>query len=239
MKDKEVILKDLIIFEAMIIEETSDQMMHVIFRPAGEDTFNFEIRSRKRYPSGQSEWKAHFTGKISLVSRGPETYLEKSQSWLTYIRAAPEEDYAEAEFYKKLSARGIDLGPSFRPIKRFFRRGNKIAAFVELTVADSSKLMRLHPSVMDAGLQLIGNQGGASSPYIPFSIDTFRIRSAPAGAFWCEVELVDDLASQDLVVGSFRFVDESGRILCEGTNCREKFVPCWRGKHPGWRLPEH
>lgn len=139
-----------------------------------------------------------------------------------------------AEIDDWLDARGLSFGPSFRRL-RDIRIGRDTAS-ARATAAASGTGHILHPTVIDAGMQLAAatvslgaGQGGQVRAFLPFGADQMLLERGAAvdGEVSIEVRIRD--ASDTSFAADLRFVDGSGRVV--GAIQGARFAPS-RGADP-------
>jgi acyl transferase domain-containing protein len=114
----------------------------------------FEIRSRRA--GGSDAWTEHTRGRINVVDgHRPPPSLD-----LTAIRSRLANEVPVSLLYQKVAEVGLQLGPSFRGVTRFWPDGAGREALSLISVppavaADVSRFL-FHPAVLDSAVQTAG-----------------------------------------------------------------------------------
>ncbi|MEU4220120.1 SDR family NAD(P)-dependent oxidoreductase [Actinoplanes sp. NPDC026623] len=145
-------------------------------------------------PDGET-WATHAVGTLAIGSAG-------TVSDLTTWPPAGAQPVSTDGLYAGLAADGYRYGPTFRGVRRVWRRGDDVYAEVALPeqAADAARF-GLHPALLDAALHAIGIDGTQDSVRLPFSwtgvtlhasgTTGLRVHLAPAGDDTVRIALAD------------------------------------------------
>jgi acyl transferase domain-containing protein len=141
-----IVIEDLVIEQALLLNEKVDTTLQLILRPAGNGEAVFGIFSQAR--GEEFKWTRHAGGKVrlDLVSE-PETLS------LATLQSRCCEAVPIADFYRKKRERGLQHGPQFQAVVQLHRsaENDQSLGLVDrpenLTVSRSYKL---HPALLDA-----------------------------------------------------------------------------------------
>jgi len=140
------------------------------------------------------------------------------------IRARCADEHSGAEFYDRLTQRGVQLGPGFQGVRRLWRRDGEALGEVELAdhLAGDAAAYRMHPALLDACLHVLiaavpmpDSGDGLAGLHLPVGIRGFEVYRRPAGRVFSHATAVWH-AAQDLV-GDVRLLDADGALLARAT----------------------
>nr|QGA89386.1 type I polyketide synthase [Streptomyces conglobatus] len=161
----------------------------------------FHLYSRPVTAAADAPWTHHAGGVLAARTETPATDLA---AW-------PPADAAEADIddvYERLAENGTVYGPTFRGLRRVWRRGEDVFAEVALpeTAEADAPLFGLHPALLDAALHPVGlgdgvlvqDTGGARLPFAWTGVSLhatgatrLRVRLRPAGTDTLTIEAAD------------------------------------------------
>ncbi|WFB10965.1 SDR family NAD(P)-dependent oxidoreductase [Streptomyces sp. LX-29] len=162
----------------------------------------FDLYSRPATAEADGPWTHHAGGVLAAAKRGtPATDLE---AW-------PPADATEADIdgvYERLAENGTVYGPTFRGLRRVWRRGED--AFAEVALPEGAEadapLFGLHPALLDAALHPVGigdgllvrDTGGARLPFAWTGVSlhatgatSLRVRLRSIGTDTLSIEAAD------------------------------------------------
>ncbi|WP_225448018.1 type I polyketide synthase [Streptacidiphilus sp. P02-A3a] len=167
-------------------DEAGRSAVSIYSQPEASTTLNGPVR-----------WTRHATGVLAAAA-GAAVAGER-----TADNAVPSEwppagavEQQLDGFYPALAEAGLGYGPTFRAVRRGWRRGDEVFAEVALGEGTAVAGFGIHPALLDACLHLVGLPSDAaatgSGPLVPFAwtdvvvhathADTVRVRLAPAEA---------------------------------------------------------
>ncbi|WP_374021535.1 SDR family NAD(P)-dependent oxidoreductase [Mycobacterium sp. HNNTM2301] len=148
------------------------------------------------YSQAGPDWTLHAQGVVSEGSPTPDADLSV---WPPVGATAVDVTGA----YDDLADRGYGYGPSFRGLRKVWRRGAEIFAEVEAPQQAAVTVggFGIHPVVLDAALHALGVADGDAETVLPFSwqgvclyaagASRVRVRLAPVGRGAVSVEMAD------------------------------------------------
>jgi acyl transferase domain-containing protein/acyl carrier protein len=210
--------EDLVISEPLVLG-AEDRTVQVVFEPDDGGSASFQLFAM----AGSTEeapgsWRLYATGTLRASAAVAGLPPERPQAVEARCHPAAVEAY-----YEGLAAEGHDYGPCFRGIEQLWRGDGEALARIRLpepAAADAS--YRLHPALLDAGLQVVGaalpeaGPGDRDGTYLPVSLDGYRLHRPGAGALWSHVQVQP---SGQGAAGGFtafvRLLDEAGELVAE------------------------
>nr|WP_052433191.1 type I polyketide synthase [Streptacidiphilus carbonis] len=154
-------------------------------------------------PTGPAPWTRHATGVLAAAddhSPGSDEPASDLAQWPP--AGAIEQDLHD--LYPALARSGLDYGPTFRAVRRAWRRGGEAFAEVALDEGTAVSGFAVHPALLDAALHLAAlpaDDETSTGPLLPFAwtdvavhatdADTVRVRLAPAEEGALSVTLAD------------------------------------------------
>ncbi|MFI9815518.1 type I polyketide synthase [Saccharothrix variisporea] len=148
-----------------------------------------KIHSR---PNDDTPWTRHAVGLLGEADQ-PTTF---EPVW------PPEaEELPVADLYDTLATAGLHYGPSFRGVRRAWRRDDEILAEVGLPEPAGKAAFGLHPALLDAALHPLALSTTSQGPLLPFAwtgvslhaagATTLRVRLRPTGQNAVELTATD------------------------------------------------
>lgn len=96
-----------------------------------------------------------------------------------------------SDFYGRLAANGAAFGPAFKRLRQPKVRGDGAEASAVLLDRIAAPVM-LHPTLLDAGMQLVGLAGEADGVFLPLSVDRVWLGTTPCA----DIDIVVHIASR-------------------------------------------
>lgn len=163
---------------------------------------DFVIRRPLRAEYEDDQWQVVVadSGATSLYAR-PSAKAEwqliaEARAVAASQPTAPAPDHAGdtvdlTRFYERMTSQGVAFGPAFRRLTAATRsgRGGWASAVLSNTIEAPSGL---HPTLLDAGLQLVSAVAQPDGIFLPLSVDRFWLQDAPSPS----VELSVRITSQ-------------------------------------------
>jgi acyl transferase domain-containing protein/acyl carrier protein len=172
----------------------------------------------------------------------PATWTRNARGFLHPLKALPEPPPVDREevlrrctlsmdaeaFYAKTRQLGFQYGPMFRGIRQAWYCDGEALAQIELneSLAGSAAKYRMHPTLLDACLQLpfiVLREDDPQAPvgmFLPYGIDQLQLHAPLPGRFWAHARLVKQ--SRSVLVVNIQAFDESGRVLVELEGMRSR-----------------
>jgi acyl transferase domain-containing protein/SAM-dependent methyltransferase/acyl carrier protein len=151
----------------------------------------FNVYSRAVDAQDDDEWKLNASGRI--VPGVGETTGEEPLPEIDQRLGA---SFECASHYRKLAALGIDLGPSFQPLRQARRRDGESLAWIALPVTSAGEaVVWAHPILVDGALQAVGlalpDSGDANEVFLLTGIEYIELTRPLPKACWAHVRLHD------------------------------------------------
>jgi acyl transferase domain-containing protein/NADPH:quinone reductase-like Zn-dependent oxidoreductase/acyl carrier protein len=212
-------LENLVIGEALALDESETKRLQVVLSPAGDASARFQVFSTGSgtSPSG-SRWRLHASGSLRNVV-DPDGSLHVD---LEELKRDANELGAES-FYADYQRRGLDFGPRFRGVKRVWSHVGKALGLIEAPLAlDNERVAYgLHPALLDACVQVIagaaqGAEEGQTELFMPLGVESFRLLAPAKGRLWSvvSVELAAG-AHRQTIKADIQVADEQGQLIAE------------------------
>ena len=145
-----------------------------------------------RPEAAADDWTLHAAGRLGAAG-APLPGDEASAVGQERVAAARDRCTTQIEpddFYRLLSERGLEYGPSFRAIRTLQRRSGEAVALVaapEGVAADMAKY-HVHPALLDAALQTFAaslpDSEASGGTYLPVGVARLRFHGRPGERFW-------------------------------------------------------
>ena len=137
----------------------------------------------------EGEWTLHVEGRVSPDAPAPEAGgridLESLKAGLSPGDVS--------EYYRTRAATGIDLGPSFRTLRKIWARPGEALAEVSFPAASGKNGLDVHPLLLDGCFQVIGvaRLAGGKDPatYLPFGWERFWLTGPLPDRVVCHVRM--------------------------------------------------
>ncbi|MEM9161683.1 MAG: SDR family NAD(P)-dependent oxidoreductase [Cyanobacteria bacterium P01_F01_bin.4] len=141
--------------------------LQTVLTRQGTTPYQFEIHSRQA-----ETWIKHSAGVLQPSSR-----IESPEVEIAAIQQSLPHQLSSEQFYQQYSARGIDYGSTFQAVRQVWSGSAEALAQVEVPVSDRPHAFRVHPVLLDAGLQLAGaTLDNDTATYLPTTIEGFSCR---------------------------------------------------------------
>ena len=166
----------------------------------------------------EDEWTLHVEGRLSPSDPAPDAGgridLDKLKAGLSPGDVA--------DYYRTRAATGIDLGPSFRTLRKIWARSGEALAEVSFPAASGKNGLDVHPLLLDGCFQAVGvaRLAGGRDPatYLPFGWERFWLTGPLPDRVVCHVRMSDDSPvaeaaigePPEVLTGELRIYDPSG-----------------------------
>ncbi|OGE57109.1 hypothetical protein PENARI_c002G04917 [Penicillium arizonense] len=224
---KKVWLEDLRFEHPVILASAEDfapQVLLEITSPAND----FVISSRLADSTPEAEWQVCSRGRINAFDQRSETVPEALDSVRSRVQTGTEVDCET--FYQKIEESGLRYGEAFRGVRKIWRRGGEIFAYVKLpsSLHAEAASFRFHPAFLDSCLHTVyadlHHHGDSRYVYLPYHIEQveiFEAGSVTAAFVHIQMKRHDDvfLCCDALIYG------ESGQVLAVATGITAKRIP--------------
>jgi acyl transferase domain-containing protein len=178
-----------------------------------EDAGAFRIFSLG--PGERREWVVHAEGNFSspdaldpaVTGVKVAAIQERCPTWLD-----------RDDFYAELRARGLQYGKQFQRIERLWLGRGEVLA--QLVPDETPSLFRVHPAMLDAGLQALyaNTEPHSGGCYVPVGFETVRSFAAVQGPCWCHATVGEG------GIGELRLFSDDGTPLLQISGARFQLV---------------
>ncbi|MDY7022483.1 MAG: FkbM family methyltransferase, partial [Cyanobacteriota bacterium] len=213
---KFLIVEDLVIQQALFINNNEHQAIHLSLNTSNKSVFLFEIWSQPKDSIELNTRTLHVSGRLRLL----ETPLTGKQNHLTSKIEHLTEVSVET-YYKNCRERGIDYGSSFQVIRQLWQKETEALGQIQLSCDLSSNLSnyQVHPILLDSSLQILWAalpQTEKGKTYLPVGIECLKVYSSPPAKVWSYARLrnKENSTSRSLIADLCLF-DQQGTILVE------------------------
>ena len=221
-----VVLEDVQLHNPMVFPEENSEdgtddgsrKMQVVLDAPGQLP---ERRVQVFSKGSEGEWTLHVEGCVSPDAPTPDASgridLENLKAGLSPGDVS--------DYYRTRAATGIDLGPSFRTLRKIWARPGEALAEVSFPATSGRNGLDIHPLVLDGCFQVIGvaRLAGGKDPatYLPFGWERFWLTGPLPDRVVCHVRMSDaSPAAQaetgepaEVLTGEINIYDPSGMPL--------------------------
>jgi acyl transferase domain-containing protein len=201
--------------EPLVVSDAEPRVLQIALAPLDDGRSTFQVFSRTADATAASAaWTRHASGQI-VADGSPETSAPVS---LDDIRARCGRRVDAGDLYEGFRARGIDYGPSFRAIADVWNgTGEAVALLVRPSTLGESNGEAIHPSFLDAALQVLGTALSESGMpddglYLPVGIGRLSVAPRVPARVWSHARLHDG-ARGATITADLRWFDDGGRVL--------------------------
>ncbi|KFE58861.1 type I polyketide synthase [Hyalangium minutum] len=194
-------------FRAALVLGEEGRRVQVALTVEGPAEGSFRVSSQGE---GEAQWTLHASGQVRRVAEQP-VQLEA----LEVLRARMSSGKPVDGFYEELRGKGLEYGPTFQGVRELWSGAGEALGRLEVPEAVvQDRAYRLHPAVLDAALQVIGQAAGPTGeaaagdagPSVPVLLSRVRVYrevsprmwsfvrvgTAQGGEWEAEIELRDD-----------------------------------------------
>lgn len=169
----------------------------------------FEGNVYKIHSLDQGKWNYHATGKCVPFEGAPPVYDLKLEG---------EERDAQA-VYARFASMGLEYGPFFRGIQRFWRRENEVLS--EIATAPGAHDL-LYPPILDCAFQTVIGMVEGEEPglVLPQHIDKVIVHASPKGKVYCLAKGLK--VTKEKITSDLLLIEEGGTVAAEikGFQCK-------------------
>jgi myxalamid-type polyketide synthase MxaE and MxaD len=152
---------------------------------SGEATASLYSRASKNAP-----WTRHVNGKLRGENADQTVNLRTRRS------APPPcgQQISPEEHYRQMEARGLQYGASFRAIRTLWGGDREALAEIELSATQRDARYRVHPTLLDASLQVVAaalrGTSESDNSYIPSGLRSWQVMRPGCDRFSCHAQVV-------------------------------------------------
>ena len=216
------VVEDLNFHNALMLAEGATRQVQVTFFPSTNTVQGFQITAREQ----EGSWTLLSHGKFRQVEAETSPTSEPQSKILERCQ----EPVSGERHYQRLAERGLQYGPAFQLVEEAWQSTRESLVRIATAKVNAMECSRhvLHPSVIDAALQSVGELMPDGDPiaseetYVPISIERIRFIGAPEPG----VELFAHAVRRDAEPGNFKcdvtLFDAQGNLFLEmeGFVCR-------------------
>ena len=214
-----LILKDIVIQQALILPEDQERTMQTILTPDGSGGYTFQIFSLSSLEESQEpSWILHVSGKLRMADAAsqPPKPLE-----LDVIQSQNPEEKSVEEFYQEFAKWDIDYGQSFRAVEQIRQNGHQTLAKIRLpeTLTSEAPNYILHPVLLDNCLQAVGStlsEEERQSSYFPIYFEHIQVYRPLSKHLWTSIQRHPASGQQPhTLTADLDIFDETGMMMAE------------------------
>jgi acyl transferase domain-containing protein/NADPH:quinone reductase-like Zn-dependent oxidoreductase/SAM-dependent methyltransferase/acyl carrier protein len=229
LKPGQVVLEEVKLSKAMFLSSERSVTVQSVFHPAER---TLEILSRPLGAEGQ--WTQHVSMRLRSA---PEDQGTVPTPALDNARQRCRTELPRQECYRIFSTIGLNYGPRFQAIHRYWHHEGEALAEIVLPeqLRESVELgggeYSFHPVLLDACLQTVlgvvpgvirtVGDGAAPEAYLPVELAEVRVYARTAGRrgrVWCHAQLVEQ--TQGGIVANLQVYSDADVLLWEGRGLR-------------------
>ena len=215
-------LEEISIEEPLAFEGDAARQVQIALAKPEDGGAAFQIFSRDpQAPVADGGWARHAFGRVRIdagVAPGDSEAL-------TAIRGRLVAPIDVADFYARLTERGVEYGPAFRAVKELWSGTDEALARLELPeIAGDPADWVIHPGYLDAALQILlaafGIESGATGDvYLPVGLSGVRQYGTPGTRVWSYARIHKHEADRsETLTAELRWYDESGQLVWQASN---------------------
>ncbi|WP_280466540.1 type I polyketide synthase [Nocardia cyriacigeorgica] len=161
------------------------------------ETGLFQLFSRRG-----PDWMRHVVGTV-----GPDLGTPEVRETPESARRRTAKHRDGNDHYRAMAEAGLDIGEHLRGISELWFGHDEVVALVEAPASSRTGDYRIHPAVLDAGLQaLIALHNGPRGSHVVTGIGRLRVYRTPTGTVWAHGRSTGS-------GGDLYLLDEAGRVL--------------------------
>ena len=219
------VLRNLEFREPLLLSE-EERAVQVVLTPGEEGRASFKLISvAARTLGGRYSWKVHAAGRIEQKTDG--VLSEEQELVLETAKIRCREEVSATAYYQDLWQRGHQFGSSFRGIEKLWHSDGVSLGRIRLPAELEPELDRyeFHPALLDACLQVfaaacpeLNGRPATNEPYLPFSLETFRLHKKPTSQLWSHVVIRgNESRCDETYTGDITILDMDGSPVAEVT----------------------
>ncbi|MEP7243282.1 MAG: SDR family NAD(P)-dependent oxidoreductase [Gammaproteobacteria bacterium] len=227
LKSEDVRVEDVRFREMLALPDSGERRVNIVFTDVTSGNARFSVYSRAG-EGADLEWVHHVDGSVdnSKVPAAPKSETLES------IRERCSEPLSTEDFYSSLEARGLDFGACFRGIVELHGGSSEVLGRIRLPedVGHASAVSapyRIHPALLDAGMQLLGvamTRGQHSETFMQVGQHSMNLLRTAPNELWGVASLRGSVAGGE-IVGDVRLFDDNGEAVAVLEGVKLKQVP--------------
>ncbi|WP_168188772.1 non-ribosomal peptide synthetase/type I polyketide synthase [Thermoflavimicrobium daqui] len=205
-------LSEFIIRRPVFIDEQSPCFIQLHLEKHDQDD-QYHLSIYASYSTEEPrDWTLYVSGTLWLQQGiSPEFELDLPQVCDDFIKKMDQED-----LYEHFMDAGLEYGESFRTIQEIHLSDQE--ALAQLQIHSQFKemdMMEIHPTLLDAGLQvLLADRVSSSHVYLPFEINDFTFYQPHFKQLWVYAKW-NNRNSEQALVGEILFLNEKGQVIAK------------------------
>src|SRR5579884_2585264 len=205
------VVEGLAIQEALVVPDDEVRTCQTVLTPDA-DGASVEIFSLE--PDGES-WTPHMSARVARVT-GDAAPPAPADTIAAIQARCPEQVTADAH-YAALRAHDFEFGPSLQAVRQVWCRDGEALGRIELPSPDraASPAFLIHPALLDAAAQLVGEANRVDETYMPVGLERFRVYRPGGDQVWAHVVIRPREAIGESLVADIRLLDDDGAVVAE------------------------
>lgn len=195
---RNLVLSDVVINKALVLASDRPITVQLILTPRAS-TYHFEIFSL----AADTQWILHASGNIATATLlSPEVVLKHAECPISI---------AVNEFYQTCRAQGIDYGENFQRITQLKQGKNIALGQISLLPDAATSTYVLHPTLLDASLQVVGAALSDKQTYLPTGLQKLTVFGSATDEIWSLVKI----RSHQPILADVQLIDSAGQMVAE------------------------
>ncbi|WP_232536932.1 type I polyketide synthase [Cystobacter fuscus] len=214
-----LVLEDVSLSEMLTLEPRGTRLAQVVVSEEGAGRASFQISSRA---PGDKSWRKHAAGRLR---REEGAALARTVEPPGLSRERMTVALSSEVHYQRRQEQGLAYGPAFQSLRQLWRSAREGLGRLELPaqVSSESGEYRLHPSLLDACLQvaveLVSEPEAAPTTvgtHVPVGLGRMRLFQRPGRTAWVWVKALGEASASEREHSfDIRLLDDQGQVLME------------------------
>ena len=216
-------LRDIEICEALFINRNATKRLQVVISKENDGSWGIRMLSRPSdMKGGHRPWREHVRGWIPVRNHGQEAPVIDVET----VRARCMRLIPGDRHFTTMQRLQVGYGPAFRGIERIGLGKTEAVARIRApqAIAADSHDFRIHPALLDAGLQLLvslacgGDEEVRGGVWMPVRVEKACLYPSQTvtDELWAVCKAREDVDQQsDFFTGDLFLLDQAGRVLSE------------------------
>ena len=216
-------LSDLEICEALFLDRNATKRLQVVISKENDGSWGIRMLSRPSdTKGGHRPWREHVRGWIAVRNHGQEAPVIDVEA----VRARCMRLIPGDRHFTTMQRLQVGYGPAFRGIERIGLGKTEAVARIRApqAIAADSHDFRIHPALLDAGLQLLvslacgGDEEVRGGFWMPVRVEKACLYPSQTvtDELWAVCKAREDVDQQsDFFTGDLFLLDQAGRVLSE------------------------
>jgi acyl transferase domain-containing protein/acyl carrier protein len=207
------VLRNVVFKEALVLSENQTTTLQLVIMPDKPGTASFQISSRLA-GTETAAWTLHASGLLHFTTSEQPVAVAIDE-----VMARCSKIVAADEHYQAMRTRGLEYGPGFQGVAQIRRGGAEALAQVQLPQLPSLNGVRIHPSLLDACLQVLvaTEDMHAHDPYLPISVEQLAVYGTVPNSLQAYVVRH---SNGDVLSGDVTLLADSGEVVAVVTGAK-------------------